>query len=100
MKRIALCFDGTWNTPKNSDNGDEAPTNVWKLFQAIAAGAEVRETPYGSVKRDADQVAWYHRGVGTGNWFDRLTGGINGAGLDDNIRHGFRFLAETFEEGD
>src|SRR5262245_43356758 len=37
MKRIVLCFDGTWNTPDDdTDDGDES-TNVHLLWKAVAA---------------------------------------------------------------
>jgi uncharacterized protein (DUF2235 family) len=46
------------------------------------------------------QRIYYHRGVGTGPWYDRFVGGAFGVGLSDNIRHAYRFLVETFEPGD
>src|SRR5439155_1071625 len=64
MKRLVLCCDGTWNSADQERNGVPAPTNVVKLAYRVA-------------KRDGAtlQVIYYDQGVGTGNFFDRLTGG-------------------------
>src|SRR5437762_1956601 len=91
MKRIVLCFDGTWNKP-----GDEAlpleervESNVSRFYRSVAAAG-----PDG-----VGQVKWYNQGVGT-HWYDRVAGGAFGAGLDLHIIEGYRNLAETYDEGD
>jgi len=86
MKRIILCLDGTWNRPDDKLHA----TNVVKIMRAI---------------RHADddgiqQVAFYDKGVGTGGPVDRIIGGALGSGLDENIRDGYRFLANNYEAGD
>jgi uncharacterized protein (DUF2235 family) len=83
-KRIVVCCDGTWNRPDQA-----APTNVFKASRAIRS-------------RDGDrhQIVLYHRGVGTGNWLDRVTGGAFGHGLDRNIEEVYRFLVLNYEPGD
>jgi Uncharacterized alpha/beta hydrolase domain (DUF2235) len=86
IKRLVVCLDGTWNTP---DNGD-SPTNVVKMMRSIRASA-ADGTP---------QVAFYDRGVGTGNPFDRFVGGAFGRGLVENVQDGYRFLADNYERGD
>src|SRR2546430_7364454 len=70
MKRLVLCCDGTWNSADQERNGVPAPTNVVKLAYRVA-------------KRDGAtlQVIYYDQGVGTGNFFDRLTGGAFGDGV-------------------
>lgn len=81
-KRLALFFDGTWNTP-------ESATNVWRLYLMLA-------------DRGADGVVqekFYDEGVGT-RWYDRMTGGAFGAGLSDNVRNGYRWLMEHYNPGD
>jgi uncharacterized protein (DUF2235 family) len=91
MKRIVLCFDGTWNKP-----GDEAlppeervESNVMRFWRSVAAaGAD-----------GVEQVTWYNQGVGT-HWFDRVAGGAFGAGLDLHIIQGYQHLAELYEDGD
>ena len=61
-KRLAVLFDGTWNTP-------ESKTNVWELRQLLADnGAD-----------GVPQLAFYDEGVGT-HWFDRMSGGAFGFG--------------------
>jgi uncharacterized protein (DUF2235 family) len=91
MKRIVLCFDGTWNKP-----GDEAlppeervESNVSRFHRSVA-----------EVGDDAvQQVKWYNQGVGT-QWYDHVAGGAFGAGLDLHIIAGYQHLAETYADGD
>ncbi len=85
-KRIALYFDGTWNS------ADQArPTNVTKLHQATKEGEA-----NGKV-----QVPFYDEGVGVqGNLLERILGGVSGAGLEENIAQGYKKLIEEHEDGD
>lgn len=81
-KRLALFFDGTWNTP-------ESETNVWELYQLLSdTGAD-----------GVPQVKLYDPGVGT-HWYDRLSGGAFGAGLPANVRQGYAWLAKNYTPGD
>jgi uncharacterized protein (DUF2235 family) len=80
MKRLVLCFDGTWNTEKSN-------TNVSRLFRKIA----------GSSNECSEQRQFYDEGVGT-SWGERIRGGMLGMGLDRNIRQGFAWLAAQFRE--
>ena len=81
-KRLAVFFDGTWNTP-------ESKTNVWELRQLLADnGAD-----------GVPQLAFYDEGVGT-HWFDRLSGGAFGFGLSENVRQGYRWLMQHYRPGD
>jgi uncharacterized protein (DUF2235 family) len=90
MKRLAFCFDGTWN-----DIEMHHPTNVAKIAQAIAhndAGTR--------------QVIYYDEGVGTGEFESQLsklenfTSGMFGWGLRDNIVEAYTFLVLNYEPGD
>lgn len=81
-KRMALCFDGTWNT-------QEDRTNPYRIDKLIARGAP------GGVR----QLIQYDEGVGS-HWHDWFTGGAFGRGLSKNIRDGYAWLAQNFEEGD
>ena len=89
MKRLVLCCDGTWNSADQERNGVPAPTNVVKLAYRVA-------------KRDGAtlQVIYYDQGVGTGNFFDRLTGGAFGDGVEANICDAYRFLIGNYDPGD
>jgi uncharacterized protein (DUF2235 family) len=81
-KRLALFFDGTWNEPPDH-------TNVRRLRLMLGErGADGLE-----------QRAFYDPGIGT-RWYDRLSGGLIGAGLSANIRNGYRWLVENYDEGD
>jgi uncharacterized protein (DUF2235 family) len=91
MKRIVLCFDGTWDKP--ADNGlppdQEVESNVSRFYKSVSANG-----PDGVA-----QVAWYNAGVGT-EWYSKLAGGAFGAGLDKHILDGYCQLVKSYEEGD
>lgn len=82
MKRLALCFDGTWNTPQDR-------TDPWRIDQLIARNAA----------DGTQQLVHYDEGVGA-HWHDWFTGGAFGRGLSQNIREGYAWLARHYEEGD
>jgi hypothetical protein len=89
-KNIVICCDGTGN-----EFGD-ANSNVVKL--------------YTSLQIDAEQVAYYHPGLGTmgdpnqqhrlGREWSRLKGLAFGAGLKANVLDAYRYLMETYSDGD
>ncbi len=90
MKKLVICCDGTWNKADQEHEGEPCPTNVVRLAYRIA-------------KRDAKgnaQIVFYHRGVGTGNAVDRVTGGAIGEGLEENIYNAYQFLLANYEMGD
>lgn len=91
MKRIVLCFDGTWNHPDETSLSEEerVESNVRRFFESVLPVA-----PDG-----VQQAAWYNQGVGTA-WWNRALGGAFGSGLDLHIMEGYRHLAETYEDGD
>lgn len=75
-KNISILYDGTWNTPdKNPEVDGDSSTNVWKLYEALAAVDE-NGTP---------QAKWYQTGVGT-KWYNKLRGGTFGVGLSKKIQ--------------
>lgn len=86
IRRLVVCFDGTWNTP---DSGPE-PTNVVKILRAVRNRDD----------RDISQFVFYDKGVGTGGFTDRIAGGASGAGLNENVVDGYRFLGNNYEDGD
>lgn len=90
MKRIVVCFDGTWNKPADEALAvdQRVETNVRRFYQSI--------TDRGS--DGAKQVKWYDEGVGT-QWYDRFIGGAIGTGLELNIVQGYEFLAKEYEDG-
>lgn len=91
MADIVVCCDGTWNTPTDMDNGLPAPTNVFKIYSALAP-------------TDAEGVAikrYYHPGVGTdGGWWDRVAGGGMGVGLAKNVHSAYSWLAGNYRPND
>jgi uncharacterized protein (DUF2235 family) len=82
--RLAVLMDGTWN-----DENDD--TNVNQLCGRVP---QTTRGPGGE-----GQQKRYIKGVGTGPW-DQLRGGALGYGVDDNIREGYRFIAENHQPGD
>jgi uncharacterized protein (DUF2235 family) len=90
MRRLIACADGTWNTPDHFDRGVAAPTNVVKLARAIKPEAS----------DGVAQIVFYHRGVGTDNILDKLTGGALGVGLSRNVRELYLFLVNNYRAGD
>lgn len=87
MKNIIICTDGTWNTSKQTDRGVRSPTNVWKIYDGI--------------NDDSPNVEkYYDPGVGTGNLWDKIKGGITGAGLEQNIIQAYEFLSAYYKTGD
>ncbi len=90
-KNIVICCDGTGN-----DFGSDSNSNVVKFYSTLAI--------------DADQVGYYHPGVGTmgapnaRNWIEkqwsRLKGLAFGAGLLANVADAYRYLMDEYAEGD
>jgi len=91
MKRIVICFDGTWNKPADealSADG-RVETNVCRFYKSVKEQAA----------DGTEQVTWYDEGVGT-KWYNKYIGGAIGAGLEFNIVQGYEFLAKEYQDGD
>jgi uncharacterized protein (DUF2235 family) len=79
-KRIAFCFDGTWQAPLNG-------TNVYRLYKALTV--------------TADQVTYYDDGVGAdATGLNRILQGALGEGLLQKIQDGYTKIAHVYEVGD
>jgi uncharacterized protein (DUF2235 family) len=91
-KNIVICCDGTGNSFTDTDT----ESNVIKFYSSLTI--------------DASQVGYYHPGVGTLGaqnvrwWIERkwsqIKGLAFGAGLLDNVGDAYRFLMNTYEDGD
>lgn len=89
-KNIVICCDGTGNEIEAN------LSNVLKLFRIL--------------KKSRDQIVFYDTGIGTlsrGGAWSRLRdksktvfGLATGQGLDDNILDAYRFLMDSYEDGD
>jgi uncharacterized protein (DUF2235 family) len=67
------------------------PSNVTRIARSI-----LPETQDG-----IPQIVYYQAGIGTeGTWWDHVYGGGTGAGLSENIREAYAFLAKNYMEGD
>lgn len=90
MKRLAVCCDGTWNTPDQEDRGELAPSNVARLRNCLAPRHD-----------GVEQEVYYHPGVGTeGSKLKQLAGGAWGAGLGENVQSAYHWLCRHYEPGD
>ncbi len=89
-KNIVICCDGTGNEFGNENS------NVVKLYSTLV----INET----------QIGYYHPGVGTmgsaaarNKWekqWDRIKGMAFGYGLSSNISDAYRYLMDTYADGD
>lgn len=92
MKRLVICCDGTWNNPSQEDNGIPAPTNVFKLYNALADHDSAHAV---------EQRKYYHPGVGgEGGLLNSILGGAVGAGISRHICSAYHWLGCNYEEGD
>ena len=91
MRRIVLCFDGTWNKPadENLAAAEQVETNVCRFYRSVKQAAS----------DGTQQLKWYDEGVGT-KWYDRFIGAAVGVGLEKNILDGYKFLAQQYKDGD
>jgi len=91
MTNIVICCDGTWNTPDQKEGGVPVPTNVARLFNAVADTEE----------NGTKQHKYYHPGVGSGkSLWDKIIGGGTGLGLDQNIMSAYYELTRNYTDGD
>ncbi|MCP4183578.1 MAG: DUF2235 domain-containing protein [Hyphomicrobiales bacterium] len=102
-KRIALCFDGTWNNPYQENEREDGskvlkPTNPLKMARAILPC---------DPKTDCCQLTYYDTGVGALGTYpgvsnkivgfvDSKLGGGWGAGFEANIEQAITFLTNNF----
>lgn len=105
MKKLVLCFDGTWNMPDGNDKdqdevGKNAETNVIRLYRSILGDDSVGLNNGSPVQQPrTETLKWYDKGVGT-RWYERVRGGVFGFGLSYNVRQGYKFLIDNFDPGD
>ena len=93
MRRLIVCADGTWNRPEEGEHVAATSTNVEKIQHAIKAVA-------GSGRNATSQITFYHKGVGTGDFIDKILGGAFGEGIDRNIMECYQFLVNNYSPGD
>ncbi|KAK7621837.1 hypothetical protein IWX50DRAFT_560339 [Phyllosticta citricarpa] len=80
--------EGTWLSPKWEL---QTPSNVTRIGRAILA----------EDAQDHPQIVYYQAGVGCGtSWVDHIIGGGVGAGLSENVREAYSFLANNYTDGD
>ena len=102
QKRLIVACDGTW---MNSDNGFERDTLLpWDHSGHLQVPSNITRICRAVLPRSVDghnQIVYYQAGVGTEeSWWDQLYGGSTGAGLSENIREAYAFLATNYLPGD
>lgn len=96
VKKIFVFLDGTGNEFIADSNPKKANSNVVKLYTTLKVGA--------------DQVAYYHPGVGTmgdptirwriPRYWSMIKGLAFGAGFKANVLDAYRYLMEVYNDGD
>lgn len=94
QKRLIVCCDGTWEDSLADTH--QPPTNVTRISRVLSRNAIVEEN---GVKTVVPQIVYYQKGVGSGLG-NQLLGGAVGLGLSANVRAGYGFLADNYNEGD
>ena len=100
-KKLVVCCDGTWNTPRNHTNISRTYEFLRKRLgdPPLVTQSNGVMTCAGRAPADgSDVVLFYDQGVGT-DWFSRLIGGGLGLGLSDNVRDAYHFLGHNYEPG-
>jgi uncharacterized protein (DUF2235 family) len=92
-RNIVICCDGTGNEIIGKSY---LASNVLKLFRIV--------------RKNDNQIVFYHPGVGTISSSDEWSrlksdalgvwGHLTGYGLDENVLEAYRFLLDTYEDGD
>ena len=90
MRRLILCLDGTWNEPDQEDRGKRKPSNIVKIARSVL--------PISS--DSTNQYVFYDKGVGTGSLYDKITGGVTGEGLEENVLDAYRALVYNYVPSD
>lgn len=89
-RNIVVCFDGT------SNEFGENNTNIVKIYRSLE-------------KDPNTQLAFYDPGIGTvgpsnwakiGSWLYMIFAQMTGYGISENIKDGYKFLMENYQEGD
>jgi uncharacterized protein (DUF2235 family) len=92
-RNIVICCDGTDNQIEENN------TNVVRLFRCV---------PHGTLADGTEQRTYYDPGVGTFSaisrsptgWIGKLLGMAFGWGVRQNVEEAYRYLMDTYEEGD
>jgi uncharacterized protein (DUF2235 family) len=96
-RKIVVCCDGTWNTPRNE-------TNVFRTYrflrERLGNPAQTTQkmgvtTCRGHAGDGTEVLLYYDQGIGT-DWFSRIIGGAAGVGLSENVRDAYHFLGQSF----
>lgn len=103
MKKLIFCFDGTCNSPQDSDDffEDSSISNILKLHALF--GGKLNPSNAENIKVPT-QHSFYYSGVGTrGNWLKRKFNALFAppyGDMDDIIDEAKADLQANFSEGD
>ncbi len=103
MKKIVMCFDGTWNDASSL----AGQTNVYRLFRnasnfaTLSTDANELEQSWTNPDTGIEQVCRYIHGVGDENGlFAKVFGGAFGDGTSARVVRGHTFVSRHYEPGD
>jgi uncharacterized protein (DUF2235 family) len=82
LRRLIVCFDGTWNFKTDT-------TNIWRIYSLIT------DIDHDNIR----QLKHYVRGVGS-RQNDRILGGAVGAGTYHNVKDAYTWIVENYRPGD
>lgn len=90
---------------QNSDNGFERQTYLpWDENGSLQRPSNVTRICRAFCPESSDgthQIVYYQAGIGTESTFwNHIVGGATGAGLSENIREAYAFLATNYDAGD
>lgn len=85
QRNLVFLFDGTGNTPEQTEDGLPAKTNVVKFNEALSTNKAFIQRPY------------YEEGVGT-RIDEDIDGNLFGAGIQDRLCGAYRFLQKRFSD--
>jgi uncharacterized protein (DUF2235 family) len=68
----------------------QQPTNVTRICRCVK---DKDDSELGN-----DQITYYQSGIGSRDIFDSVVGGLTGAGLGENIREAYQFIAANYDQ--
>lgn len=97
-KKIIVCCDGTW---QDADSGYTKPT-LTRPFGVLQIPSNVVRISRAMRREDylgRPQIIYYQTGVGTA-FGDKISGGLLGIGISNNIREAYSFITTNYTPGD
>ena len=98
MKRIILCFDGTWNDWEGSPDRGKLASNVVRFYESVLAEEIGPRRCAPGKSPQVRTLKWYDAGVGA-HWGEKVRGAF-GYGLSRNIMDAYHTVVRNYTPGD